>query len=928
MKFKRVRGSVLIVALGFALAFAFPAIIAYSAGGRIEGKVTDPKGAVIVGAAITVTDPMGNLKFTATTDEHGYYKVEDLPPGIYTVSISVAGFSDGTRDEVRVDEGATATIDVRLEIAPVEATVTVAASGVRANADPVYRQLRDLGKDAQDFGGPFAKVSNLVLKRDAATFRLGDGEIYFGSPIEGRVTAAVFIGDGELTLVPPTPIERHSLSFFTGGDRLTEEFTHLVIRFTDKTLDEIKASPNATMGNGGPQASKARDLYRDNEQILRKQLRDNGELRTLADLYAPQRPGYFNAFVGGKKHSKLIFLLNPLGIPEVSPEEVALFSYGDTDGGIWTAFHLADEYRKDTAASSEDHRLFDITHHEIDGAIHGTTITATDRVTFRPLVAGRVLPFSLFPGLRVSRVQDGQGRDLNFIQEAKNDDADFGVIMPESVEVGKTYSLTVQYSGGDALRDAGGGNFILVPQARDTWYPNNGGTQFGDRAIFDITFHYPKGHLFVATGAPVEPDKPDGDMMVAKWSSGKIELAVAGFNYGVFKKKELLDKETGYNIEFYANEEAPDQLKQAEQRIDDGARGRRQELPTSTMGMVSTVSMADTALADAENATRIYDAYFGKLPYTRLAMTQQPASNFGQAWPTLVFMPYTAFLDATQRMQMMGVRGGTSNFWRYVAPHEIAHQWWGHVVGWDSYHDQWMSEGFAEFSASLWVQMVRQDQKKFLEFWDDQRDLIIQPRPQTRDRRPYTVGPVTQGYRLNNSKTGNVARFMIYPKGAYILHMLRMMMYDRQKGDARFIEMMKDFVQTYFNKDISTEDFKHAVEKHMTREMDIDGNNRMDWYFNEWVYGTEMPSYSFEYQLSGDGTSFSGHITQSGVSDNFKMLVPVYVDFGKGWARLGSATITGNSSVDLKDIKLPRPAKRAAICSMDDVLALSIQNGK
>jgi hypothetical protein len=93
--------------------------------------------------------------------------------------------------------------------------------------------------------------------------------------------------------------------------------------------------------------------------------------------------------------------------------------------------------------------------------------------------------------------------------------------------------------------------------------------------------------------------------------------------------------------------------------------------------------------------------------------------------------------------------------------------------------------------------------------------------------------------------------------------------------------------------------------------------------FNQWVYGTEVPNYKFEYQLGADGV-LSGKITQGGVSDNFIMLVPVYVDMGKGWAKLGSATMIGNTSIELKNIKLPGTPKRVAICALNDVLVTSI----
>jgi hypothetical protein len=886
-----------------------PLSAASAAGGEIGGTVTDPKGAVVVGASVTVYPEAGGQPVaTVKTDAQGQYKIPNVPPGTYTVGVVAEGFGPSMSEKQLVAEGGATKLDFKLEVATVETSVTVSANGPKPNTDPGYQALRKLG-EAQDFTGEYAQVSNLALKRDAATFTLQSGELYFLPPVEGRVTGAVFVGEGELSLTPPVDWEKRSLAFFTGGPSITERFTKLTLRFTDKTYQEVKASPQAKFGTNGPQAARARDIYGDNQSLLRKQLRTNMELRTLIDLYTPERPGFFVAFVGGKRFEKLVFQMDPLGIPEVSPEEVLLASYGETDGGYWTAFHLADEYRAGKGNSDEDHRIFDITHHEIGGAIKGTQLNASDTLTFRPLIDGsRVLPFDLFGSLRVSRVRDEQGRDLHFIQEKKERDADLALIWPEPLEAGKDYKVTVEYQGGDALIDVGHGNFFLAPRA--SWYPNNGGTQFGDRATFDVTLHYPKEMTLVGTGAPEGAPAVDGGRAVAKWSSGKIELAVAGFNYGDFKRKDVVDEKTGYQIEFYANSESV------------GTRG-----PGEDVGSMSTAGAWKRILPITQNSVRIYDNFFGKLPYTRVAMTEQPAPNFGQAWPTLVYMPYTAFQDATQRYMSSGsAQYASEDFFKYVGPHEIAHQWWGHLVGWKSYRDQWMSEGFAEFSASLYAQ-ITEGTDKFLEFWEDQRQLITTARPQTKDRKPYTVGPVTQGYRLNSGKTGSIARFMIYPKGAYILHMLRMMMYDHKTADQRFSETMKDFIQTNYNKDVSTEDFKRAVERHMTPEMSAIGDGKMDWFFDEFVYGTEMPSYRLDYSLSADNV-LTGRVTQSGVSDSFRMLVPVYADFGKGWVRLGSAPMRGNSVTDLGRIQLPYAPKHVAVAAYKDILALDVENKK
>ncbi|HSK63004.1 MAG TPA: carboxypeptidase-like regulatory domain-containing protein, partial [Pyrinomonadaceae bacterium] len=559
MKYTRRFALMLLAAL-----ITLPLFVVHGAGGRIEGKVTDPKGAAITGATVTVTNKSTKQSFTAVTDGQGRYKVEGLPAGTYDVAISAKGFKEGQQADVAVADDSVKAVDLKLEVAPVEAQVKVATGSQKGNLDPVYQSLRQLAK-GDDFGGPYASVNNLVLKRDAATFTLKTGDIYFITPVEDRVTAAVFMGAGEMTMIPPTVAEKNSIKIFTGEEGITEQFSNLVLRFTDKTFDEIKGSSNATMKTGGPGAGQARDLYRSNQELVRKRLRDNRELRVLHDLYNQNAQGFFNAFIDGKRFSKLIYQVDPLGIQGLNPEEVSLMSYGDSDGGIWAAFHHEDEYKKGTASSSEDRRIIDITHHDIDGAIKGAHLTATDKITFKNLRAGtRVIPFNLFGSLRVTSVTDAEGNSLSFIQESKDEDSDFGVILNKPLEANQTYQLTVQYDGDGAMRDSGGGNFILIP--RSTWYPGNGNSQFAeDRALFNMTFRYPKQYMFVGTGAPTEPDSRDGDISVAKWSSGKTELAVAGFNYGRFKRKEVIDKDTGYGVEFYANVEVPNELRQIQQ---------------------------------------------------------------------------------------------------------------------------------------------------------------------------------------------------------------------------------------------------------------------------------------------------------------------------------------------------------------------------
>jgi hypothetical protein len=105
---------------------------------------------------------------------------------------------------------------------------------------------------------------------------------------------------------------------------------------------------------------------------------------------------------------------------------------------------------------------------------------------------------------------------LSLIQEDKNDDADFAVILPKPLALGDTFIITTTYGGKEAITNEGGGNYF--PVARQNWYPNSVGSAFGEYASYDMTFRIPKGMKIAATGVLVS-ESNDGGANVSVWKS-------------------------------------------------------------------------------------------------------------------------------------------------------------------------------------------------------------------------------------------------------------------------------------------------------------------------------------------------------------------------------------------------------------------------
>jgi len=779
-----------------------------------------------------------------------------------------------------------------------------------ANSDARYQAVRN-----PSIGQSF-EVNTLVLKRDVGTFTLISGTLCLLQPVEGMVTGAVFRGSGTFSLTADTPYEQRQIKLLTKGRELLEAFSDLGLRFADGTGDEIKNSSSVKPSSAGCPV----DILEHFNHELRKELKSNVASRLLQPVLAHKPDGFFMAFIKGNIFSnRMIFEIDPF-----DEEEVSLFSYQDTRYGAWYGGRLHQKSSQEPEAAHH-HGFVTPASYKLNTTIEKSGyLTGEASVTFAANADSLwVVPLDLHSTLRVSKVTDAGGNPLAWIQEDKNEDAGYVVILPKQLARGESFTITTTYGGKDVVQREGSGNYY--PLARTAWYPNAGMMRYAD---YDMTFHTPKGNLIAATGALVSSNNNGGQLDTVWKSEGPI--TVAGFNFGDFKTETVKLDKINTTVQAFVNREPPESpdalLRRSLQGVvNPGQYVYIEGLPP--LGTLNTTPLLKRALAESQLAMQIYTDYFGPIPLKNIHVTQQSAWNYGQAWPDLVFLPLTYFLDTTQR-HALGY-DETDPYFRVVAPHEVSHQWWGHTVAWRSYRDQWLSEGFADFSASIYLQAVYPKPDEYLNFWRDQRQMLLE-----RDKegfRPIDVGPLIMGTRLDTSRAGaGNYRRLIYGKGSFVLHMLRMLMYNAQNdGDARFKAMMHDYVKTYTGRAASTEDFQRIAEKYMPPGMDLDSNHRLDWFFEDWVYGTQLPDYSVSSQFLRDGENvlMDLSLTQRNVDDSFRNAMPIYLELADGRiVRLGTLGIKGNQTtkqrVPLGKMKdLPRRALINAnfdtLCTID-----------
>jgi hypothetical protein len=812
-------------------------------------------------------------------------------------------------------------------------------------AESLYLQLRSVGLDSSRV----YSVRDLSIQRGGFHLALDDGTIAFTQDVAGKVTGAFFIGEGEILLSPPDQAERASMLLFTGSTILEEKFSSAYFRFNDDTYTEVQS---ALRPAENPQEfvtewdQTARSLAEtDALRLLLSFSRHLPAQSTTPSSYPPEKTDgegrILHVRLQGRKLGAFDVYYDANAGEQIwagQSRNVGGANYYD----VWTSFSNARRSTttavlSETTAEGGNIDEVDVSHFTIRAEIRPPTelkAEATLEIGIRQ-GGGRALLFELSRFLQVENLEM-DGKPVEFIhnqavegtQLARHGNDLVVVIFPELLRAGQKLTLRFVYSGA-VLSEAGSG--LLYVGARGNWYPNRG-LQMSN---YDLQFTYPADWTLVATGKRVENSAVNskttsaaGSDAVSHWVSER-PIPVAGFNLGKYQR--VTAQAGNITVETYATAGV-------EKGFPQGKTETVMPSPTGSMGSEEVPivvpalppSPARHAQAVANTAARAIDAFsqwFGPYPYSGLALTQLPGLE-SQGWPGLIFLSSFSFLTSEEKSELH-MSDVNKTVIAQVVAHETAHQWWGDLVGWSTYRDQWLSEALANYSSLMLLES--EEPAKFRAVLAKYREDLLQ-----KNQNGVALsddGPVTLGTRLSNSQFPEGYEAVSYGRGTWLFHMLRCMLRDAgprepggtsvsRRSDEPFLRVLRRLREQYQGKAITTRDLMQVFEEQLPASLAFEGHRSLDWFYEGWISGISIPRIELrgvKYLDKATGGTVSGTIVQKDAPDTLVTSVPLYASHAGKLEYLGRVFADGPETSF--HLKVPAGTRKVVVDPYETILA-------
>ncbi|MFN8653265.1 MAG: M1 family aminopeptidase [Gemmatimonadales bacterium] len=740
---------------------------------------------------------------------------------------------------------------------------TLPAQAPAATYDERYQEILKLHPTTQAIA-----VKGATITRDAGTLTFESGTLTWLSDVGGRTVAVAFNGKGKFRFVPPAGIERERVKLFRKVEQLDEPIDWAVLFFADSTRAELERQ-GAGAGTPDPKADdvakKAVDLWTGTADFFKPD-KDAHYVSTdlMATLLNAEQNGFFTAVVGTSAGDPLQFTVNPAEREAVSLTVKSSIGLVSRTQETISRFPRASVSRA-WADSGERAPSIAIRSHVMDvglpqsGSGDIRLQAATTLSLEADAAAGPWLTFTLASKLEVDSASWGDGKPAPFFKGHLN--PYLWVRAPERLAKGATATLKLYYHGNIIERFAGE-LFTMEGVAFASWYPST--LDGRGLAMFDYTLHSPEGFVVSGVGERVDSSVAN-HVITTRWKTPK-PIRNATFNLGIFQSIRL-EGDSLPPVDIHWSDKVSRLL--------------------ASSGMPAIRNPKEEIGGDIQNALKFYRAVYGDPPVTHLYAGEVPYAE-GLAFPGMVDLSLFTSTDISYE-----------GFDRIFRAHETAHQYWGIAVDFQTYHDQWLSEGFSDFSGLWYLQTRSGKNDLYFKVLDRWRDDILRKRAK--------IAPISLGYRMDTSldESSNYST-IVYQKGAWVLHMLRILTLDMQSmSEEKFKGIMRDFYSQYRGRRASTRDFQAVVEQHVGQPM--------DWFFNQWVHGYQVPTYKVATRTepTEDGKfRVKLRVIQENVPESFLMYVPVTLDLGNNRVARVRVKVTGTKT----EVDLPlMPAQPKAV---------------
>ena len=704
---------------------------------------------------------------------------------------------------------------------------------------------------------------DLVFSTQGLTLRLSSGVVFLAQ-VEGGATALLFRGRGSMRFAPEDPAEQVQVRAFSGKPALETTIESLLVRVSPLDFEGHFPSSHLVAVDVNPgDVARARALF--DELSTKSYTLSLGDLTTERwSLLPPQ--GDVLAELRTRRFGTLTYVL-----ARGDAEDVSLFDRAR--GRNISVYASPDRLASRGRYYSEDETAaYDVLHYDMDVRFDPERewISGKGAVRLRTRRDGlATLSLKLAESLAISSISSPVfGRVLGLRVSGQSNVL---ISLPQAVPRETEVVLEIAYSG--KLPSQSVDREAMEVAADPQQVPDPLGSLSQDRPILpeprylysNRVYWYPQASITDFATASLRLTMPAQYQAVASGSllsstvTPMVELAGrSGDERAERTVRFVADRPVRYLSCIISRFVG---VGRAQARVPALAPPMVAALPGTPPASTTTVNVDVVATPRLLRANRalpertaqmleFFGSVIGEAPYpdfSLAALDSELPSGHSPAYFAVWNQP-TLPTNLTWRGDPVALTG----YPLFFLAHEVAHQWWGQAVGWNNYHEQWLSEGLTQYFAAVYAGHDRGP--------DTERALFMQMRESAMDLSRH--GPVHLGYRLGHVQgDSRIFRGLVYNKSAVVLLMLRGLV-----GPDAFSRSIQRFYRTHRFQKAGTDDIRRAFEAESGRPLGR--------FFDRWIHGFLLPEVRLTWRMADD-THLAVRVEQLGETFDFPLTLTI-----------------------------------------------------